>query len=154
MIPKHQVLGSGPGCKFSSGGGKKECGLSSVQSLIGLRQKAERPWASHPWSVTMGLPRMGTQPGASNEPPGKRQETISGQTQRVSLFSHQGIPPWDSSHRTCLQLGGKGAEAGLESAVEAQKVKHCGSRVAQSSVGAHPVLKWLGMAGTAEFGEL
>lgn len=45
--------------------------------------------------VIMGLPRMGTLPGTSNEPQGMRQETASGHTQRVSLFSHQGIPLWD-----------------------------------------------------------
>lgn len=43
--------------------------------------------------VTMGLPRMGTLPGTSNEPPGRRQEAASGHAPRVSLFSHQGIPP-------------------------------------------------------------
>lgn len=42
--------------------------------------------------VTMGLPRVGTLPGTSNGSPGMRQEIVSSQTQRGSLFSHQGIP--------------------------------------------------------------
>lgn len=73
--------------------------------------------------VTMGLPRMRTLPGTSNKPPGMRQETVSDQTQRVSLFSHQGIPPWDSSHRTCLYMGGVGVEAGTKGALETREGK-------------------------------
>lgn len=71
---------------------EKGCGLSSVQSLIGLPVSEGRKALGQAPMVTMGLPRMGTMPGTSNKPPGMRQETVSSQTQRASLFSHQGIP--------------------------------------------------------------
>lgn len=60
------------------------------------------PYAQCP-VATMGLPRRGTLPGTSNEPPGMRQEAASGRARRLSLFSHQGIPLWGSQpyRRTC-----------------------------------------------------
>lgn len=53
--------------------------------------------------ATMSLPRRGTLPGTSNEPPGTRQEAASGHPRRVSLFSPQGIQRWGSQpdRRTC-----------------------------------------------------
>lgn len=61
----------------------------------------EGPWALVPRvpAVTTGLPRIGTLPGTSNKPPGKRQETAYGHAQRGSPFSPRGIPLWGSQPR-------------------------------------------------------
>lgn len=62
-----------------------------------LGTHAQRPMA------TTGLPRRGTLPGTSNEPPGMKQEAASGHARSASLFSHQGLPLWGSQpdRRTC-----------------------------------------------------
>lgn len=83
--------------------GKGDMVSSSVPLSLFCEGGALRPHAQCSSMVTTGLPRMGTQPGTSNEPPGMRQEAASGHAWRVSMFSHQGIPLWgvQPDRRTC-----------------------------------------------------
>lgn len=100
----------------------------------------------------MGLPRMGILPGTSNEPPGMRQETVSGQTQRVSLpVQSPGHSPFGTpaTGPACTWEEREWNQV-LRVLCKPRKVEHCGGMVAQSKVDVHPVLRRLGIAETLQ----
>lgn len=98
--------------------------------------------------VTTSLPRMGTVPGTSNEPPGMRQETVSGQTQRVSLFSHQGIPHLGLKPQNLPVHGRRGSRSRDEGYCRGPG--RWSTVAAQSNVEGHPVFRRLAIAETPQ----
>lgn len=98
--------------------------------------------------VTMGLPRMGTLPGTSNEPPGMRQETLMPDSKGEPIQS-PGHSPFGTP-ATGPDCSWEVREWKQVSRVLRRPRKHGSSMVAQSSVDSHPVFRWLGIAGTLQ----
>lgn len=98
--------------------------------------------------VTMGLPRMGTLPGTSNEPPGMRQETLTPDSKSEPILS-AGHSPFGTP-ATGPASSWEVREWKQVSRLLRRPRKHCDSMVAQSPVDAHPGFRWLGIAETLQ----